>query len=165
MDKILKELVTWNKNVDDLIMEAKNIITIDNFMNEDLIVENKKKLFEKVIMHEKTFSDIFYMGSQSFFNIINNKMKVTLDLRLSEYAKKERYFYNKIFLGNFEDINLCDFLSHVTISIGTAHHKVYYYEDDIRFYCKDITDENKVKSLHIQDYQKEILLFFNDRLN
>jgi len=164
MNKLLEELASWNMNVDALIMDAKNVITIDNFMNKDLIVENKKKLFEKVILCEKTFSDRFYMGSQSFFNIIS-KVKVKLDLRLSEYANKERYFYNKIFLGNFDDINLCDFLSYIFISIGTAHHKVYYYENDIKFYCQDVTDDNKVKSLHILDYEKEIHLFFNERLN
>ena len=29
----------------------------------------------------------------------------------------------------------------------------------------ELTDDNKVESLHIQDYRREIHLFFNDRLN
>jgi len=164
MNKLLEELASWNMTVDALIMDAKNVITIDNFMNQHIIVENKKKLFEKVILCEKTFSDRFYMGSQSFYNIIN-KLIGTLDIYLSEYSREEDYFYNKILLGNFDGVNLCEFLNYVSISIGLAHQKIYYYENDIKFYCKDITDDNKVNSLHIQDYRREIHLFFNERLN
>ncbi len=39
-----------------------------------------------------------------------------------------------------------------------------YYENNFKFYCKEITDENKIKSLHIQDYEREKRLFFNERL-
>jgi len=49
--------------------------------------------------------------------------------------------------------------------MGLAHQKIYHYENDIKFYCQEITDDNKVESLHIQDYRKEVHLFFNQQLN
>ena len=164
MDKLLEELEQWNISVDALIMDAKNIITLDNFMYQDIIVDNKKKLLKKVILFEKTLSDRFYEGSQSLINSIP-KMIYTLDTHLSEYLGEEDYFYNKILLGNFDGVNLCEFLNYVSISIGLAHQKVYYYEHDIKFYCKDVAEDNKVNSLHILDYRKEVHLFFNERLN
>jgi len=164
LDKLLEELEQWNISVDALIMEAKNIITIYNFMYQDIIVENKKKLFEKVTLCEKTFRDRFYMDSQSFFNVIN-KMIGKLDVYCSKYSREEDYFYNNILLGNLDGVNLCEFLNYVSISIGLAHQKIYYYENDIKFYCKDITEDNKVNSLHIQDYRREVHLLFNDQLN
>jgi len=154
MDKLLEELVSWNISIDDLIIDAKNVITIDNFMNQNIVVDNKKKLFEKVIMCEKTLGDRFYEGSQSFSTIIR-KMIGSLDVYLSEYSCEEDYFYNKILLGNFDGVNLCEFLNYVTVSIGIAPQKMYYYENNFKFYCKEITDENKIKSLHIQDYERE----------
>jgi len=164
MDKLLEELASWNISVDALIMDAKNVITIDNFMNEDLVVENKKKLFEKVIICEKILDNRFQGDPQSFANSIR-KMIRTLDVYISKYSREEDYFYNKILLGNFDGVNLCDFLLYVNISIALAHQKIYHYENDIKFYCQEITDENKVKSLHIQDYRKEVHLFFNQQLN
>jgi len=164
MDKLLEELASWNISVDALIMDAKNVITIDNFMDQDLIVENKKKLFEKVIICERILENRFQGDPQSFANSIY-KMIRTLNVHLSNYSREEDYFYNKILLGNFDGVNLCEFLNYVNVSIGLAHQKMYYYEKDIKFYCQEITDDNKVESLHIQDYRREIHLFFNDRLN
>jgi len=94
-----------------------------------------------------------------------NKMIGKLDVYCSNYSREEDYFYNKILLGNFDGVNTCEFLNYVNVSIGNAHIKVYCYEDDIKFYCKDITEDNRVNSLHILDYQKEVHLFFNDQLN
>ncbi len=88
-----------------------------------------------------------------------------LDVYCSNYSREEDFFYNKILLGNFEGVNLCEFLNYVNISIALAHQIIHYYENDIKFYCQEITDENKVKSLHIQDYRREIHLFFIERLN
>ena len=160
MDKLLKELVSRNISIDALIMDAKNIITKDNFKNRTIIVDNKKKLFEKVILCEKTL----YEGSQSLYTIIR-KMICTLDVRHSVYSDREDCFYNRILLGNFDKVTLCDFLNYVIISMGLAHQKIYHYENDIKFYCQEITADNKVESLHIQDYRKEVHLFFNQQLN
>jgi len=74
MDKLLEELTEWNIIVDALIIDAKNIITKYNFIYQDIIVENKKKLFEKVTLCEKTFRDRFIDDSQSFFIVINKKV-------------------------------------------------------------------------------------------
>ena len=147
MDKLLEELVSRNISIDALIMDAKNIITKDNFKNRTIIVDNKKKLFEKVILCEKTL----YEDSQSLYTIIR-KMICTLDVRHSVYSDREDCFYNRILLGNFDKVTLCDFLNYVIISMGLAHQKIYHYENDIKFYCQEITDDNKVESLHIQDY-------------
>ena len=50
-DKLLDEIALWNKNVDAFITDANNVITIDNFKNKHIIIENKKKLFWATRLH------------------------------------------------------------------------------------------------------------------
>ena len=35
LDKLLDELASWNNDISELIIDAKNVITIDNFKNKD----------------------------------------------------------------------------------------------------------------------------------
>jgi len=152
MNKLLEELEKCDKEIDALITNAKNIITKDNYMNQDLIIKNKNELFKKIIVCERTIFDKLYSNSDSYHKIIFRMLK-DLKLHLSEYTTEEDNFLNKIPLGNFNGVNLCDFLNYVDVSFG-----IYVSQENHNF-------RYEIKSYIKYDYEKEIELFFNDQRN
>jgi len=166
LDELLDELASWNNDINALIIDAKNVITIDNFNNQDIIIENKKKLFTLVTQREKTFEKRFYLDSTSFFNVLNNKLMNKLNISPTPNAYDEDGIYNRILLNDFTNISLGDLLTYVSYSLHTIISKVHFYESDIKFYISEREeDANRRKALHYWDYHKEVYLFFSDRLN
>ena len=103
LDKLLDELASWNNDISALIIDAKNVINIDNFKNQDIIIENKKKLFALVTMCEKTFEKRFYLDSSSFYSVLN-KLRNKLNISPTPNAYDEDGIYNRILLNDFTNI-------------------------------------------------------------
>ena len=165
LDKLLDEIALWNKNVDAFIIDANSVITIDNFKNKHIIIENKKKLFSQVTLCEKTLDYRFWLDSSSFYCELR-KLIQTLDLSITGNEYAEDGIYNKILFNDFTNISLGDFITYIYLTIHTIISKVHFYESDIKFYISDSKeDADRRKALHYLDYRKEVYFFFTNRLN
>ena len=164
-DELLRKLIELEEIRELIIDKANNIITLENFRNKELIIKRKTDHFESVLSFEKLVASAIESYPDSFLHRLI-KLADLINIKDTKRVFSQDGIFNKILMNDFTDINLGDFLKYIFFSFHIIIKKLYYYENDIKFYIKDSEDYNvRREMLHEFDYQKEIYLFFNVQLN